>query len=149
MTLKEMLQSKEAKKIYKELVKKFHLDISKKNSDKIKVINNLKNAKEIKDKEIINLYNKWIKKNIKFDDISNTSNITKKLNILKKWSENIKNNYPVVSSVYVLRIADKIKIIFSCRKKMELKNIILKKADTFNSENQLEKEFKKKLEEVF
>jgi len=151
VTLKEMLQSPEAKKMYRELAKKFHTDIPGGDEKKIRVINNLKDAKEVKDKEIVKLYKEWFDKKEKEVKFNNTEgfNYKEKVTILKKWSKEIQDNYPVVTDVYVIESRFEIRIIFSLRKKMELKNLILNKAEKFSSKQQLEKEFKKKLEKVF
>ena len=147
MTLKEMLKSKEAVKMYRELVKKYHPDRGG-DAEKIKVINNLKDAEKVKDKEIKKLYKQWIggkEKEVEFDDTAEKP----KVKVLEKWAKEIQKNYPVVTSVYVLESKYGIKVVFSLRKKMELKNLILEKAEKFSSKQQLEKEFKIKLEKAF
>lgn len=147
MLLKEMLDDPEVKKMYRELVKKFHTDIEGGDIHKIQIINNLKDSKEIKNKEIKDLYKKWIKnEKVDYDD---TISPEKKTITLKKWANKIIKKYPLNIKVRILKSNWGIKVIFSIikNKKGELKNIVLDKAETFNSQNELEMFFKKKLEE--
>ena len=78
MTLQEMLQSPEAKKLYRELAAHFHPDRRGGNAEIMKRINSAKDKKNIGEAEaaIYKLYAKYLKKNEKekqtfdYDDIA-------------------------------------------------------------------------------
>lgn len=134
MTLKEMLKSDEAKKMYRELAKKLHPDTSDGDAEMMVKVNALKNDSKKKDREIKTIYNEIFGNKIK---------------TIKKWANNIKNRHPIISMVNVIE-SDGIKTIFSYYSKEDrkTKNIIFTNTEKFNSEKNFETEFKKELTRI-
>jgi hypothetical protein len=116
MTLKEMLSSPEAKKMYRELAKKYHPDFPGGSASKMKDINK---AKDEGDYYLKKLYKELTRKaetetTTSYSDVE--TNIDEKYEILKKWAEVLERNLKLDDqTIFILlkKYKDKIDAVVS------------------------------------